>query len=175
MADRINLDDPNAGLFGGNDPELSEEEMADKQLYEKNPHRVNALGDLCFDMMMEEIDAMDLPEEAKRKMIFTLSANSVLDLMFDSAPIDVGMDISFCFDMYLGVSLANKKFKVDLFKEHRDALMTVKRSDFPNDEAYDMGLREFEEKWWDLPQPLLDKRTPNDAILETLKRYGLTE
>jgi len=175
MAERINLDDPNADLFGLNDNEISEDEIIDKQLYGKTPGRVAALADLVYDQMIKEIDGMDLPEEAKRKMIFSITANSVLDLIFDSSPVDIGMEASFSFDMYVGASLTNKKFKVDLFKELEQALLGVKREDFPDDETYELALEEFEEKWWDIPQPLLDKRTPNDAILEMLSKYGLTE
>jgi len=175
MAERINLDDPNADLFGLNDEEISEEEMVDRQLYGKTPGRVAALADLVYDQMNKEIDGMDLPEEAKRKMVFSITANSVLDLIFDSSPIDQGMETSFCFDMYLGASLTNKKFKVDLFKELEQALLGVKREDFQDDDTYELALAEFEEKWWEIPQPLLDKRTPNDAIIEMLSKYGLTE
>lgn len=175
MAERINLDDPNADLFGLNDEEPSDEELADQQMYEKNPGRVAALADLAYDSMIKAIDEMDLPEDAKRKMIFSLAANSVLDLIFDASPIDLGLEASFCFDMYVGASLTNKKFKVDLFGELEKALMDIKRNSFPDDDAYDMALEEFEEKWWDIPQPMLDKRTPNDAIIEMLSKYGLTE
>jgi len=175
MADRINLDDPNADLFGLNDEQLSEEEMIDKQLYEKNPGRVAALADLVYDSLIKELESTDLPEDAKRKMIFSMAANSVLDIMFDSSPVELGMEASFCFDMYVGASLTNKKFKVDLFKELEQALLDIKGEDFPDEDAHQMALEEFEEKWWEIPQPLLDKRTPNDAILELLSKYGLTE
>ncbi|MDR0509050.1 MAG: hypothetical protein LBG63_04440 [Candidatus Methanoplasma sp.] len=175
MAERINLDDPNADLLGLNDEELSEEEFLEKQLYGKNPGRVAALGDLVYDLMAKEIDELDIPEDAKRKMIFSMTANSVLDLVFDASPADLGLEASFCFDMYIGASLTNKKFKVDLFKELEQALMGVKRDDFPDDETYELALEEFEEKWWEIPQPLLDKRTPTDSIIEMLSKYGLTE
>ncbi|MDR1690629.1 MAG: hypothetical protein LBR42_02140 [Candidatus Methanoplasma sp.] len=174
MGERIDLDDPNADLFGRNDEDISDEEMIYKQLYEKNPGRVSALNDLWYDQMIAEIDAMDLPEEAKRKMIFSMTASGVLDMICDSDP-ELGLETTFGFDIFLGVSLTNKKFKVDLFKEHMQALMSVKRDEFPDDDAYEMALAEFEEQWWDIPQPLLEKRTPNDAIRETLSKYGLTE
>jgi hypothetical protein len=175
MAERINLDDPNADLFGRNENELSEEEMEEKQLYGKNPGRVAALADLCYDAMVTEIDSMDLPEEAKRKMVFSMTANSVLDLICDSCPTDIAMEASFSLDMYVGASLTNKKYKVDLFKELQHAIMEIKRDNFPDDEAYEREVEAFEEQWWDIPQPLLDKRNPNDAILEMLSKYGLTE
>jgi hypothetical protein len=165
--------DPNAGLFG-DDEELSDEEYLEQQIYGKNPGRAAAFGDLCYDEMIEEVDAMDITEEAKRKMIFTLTANSILDMICDSDQ-ELALDTTFSFDVFLGVSLTTTRFRVDLFKEHLKALMSVKRDDFHDDETYEKALEEFEEKWWDIPQPLLDKRTPNDAIKESLSKYGLTE
>jgi len=168
-------DDPNADLFGRTEEDISEEELINKQLYEKNPHRVSALSELCYDLMVSDIESMDIPEEAKRKMIFKRTANSVLDMICDSAPEDLGWEVTLHLDMYLGVSLTNKRFKVDLFKELKKALLDIKASDFPDDDAYEMALEEFEEQWWEIPQPLLEKRTPSDAIRETLAKYGLTE
>ena len=176
MAEKIVLDDPNADLFGRNDEELSEEEFLQLQLYEKNPRRVAAMAELWYEAMIKEIDSIEgLPEEAKRKMIFSMTANGVLDMMSDSSPEELGLEISFCFDTYLGLMLTNKKYKVDIIKEHRNALRGVKREDFPSEELFEKELEAFEEGWWDIPQPLLDKRTPNDAIKETLTKYGLTE
>jgi hypothetical protein len=175
MAERINLDDPNADLFGLNDEEFSDEELIDKQLYEKNPRRVSALGDLWYDTMIEEIEKMNIPEDAKRKMIFSMTANGVLDMIGDSSPVDVGLEVTYCFDMYLGVSMTNKKYKVDLFKEHQKALLSVKRDDFQDDDSYFNALEEFEDQWWEIPQPLLNMRNPNDAIREILSKYGLSE
>jgi hypothetical protein len=175
MAERINLDDPNADLLGLNEEGPSEEEMIHLQLYEKNPRRVAAVADLWYEAMIKEMEEMEVPEEAVKKMIFSMTANGILDMISDSSPEDVGLEVSYCFDMYLGVSLTNKRFKVDLFKEHQKALMSVKREEFSDDETYERALEEFEDQWWDIPQPLLDKRTPNDAIRETLSKYGLTE
>lgn len=175
MDERINFDDPNADLFGLNEEDRSQEEMTQKQLYEKNPNRVTALGELWYNELIQEIESIDAPEEAKRQMIFSMTANSILDMMSDANPVELGLDITFYFDIFLGVSLTNKRFKVDLFKEHQKALLSVKREDFPDEESYENGVMEFEENWWDIPQPLLDKRTPNDAIRETLSKYGLTE
>ena len=176
MAERIILDDKNADLFGLNEEGPSEEEYLHLQLYEKNPRRVSAMADLWYEAMIKEIDSIEgLPEDAKRKMIFSMTANGVLDMISDSAPEELGLEISFCFDSYLGLMLTNKKFKVDIIKEHRKALLGVKEEDFPSKEMYEMELEAFEEGWWDIPQPLLGKRTPNDAIKEMLNKYGLTE
>ena len=32
-----------------------------------------------------------------------------------------------------------------------------------------------EEAWWSIPQPILGGRTPDDAIREEMRRYGLDE
>ena len=175
MAERIILDDPNADLFGLNEEELSDEEYLCKQLYEKTPKRIAAMADLWYDEMIKEVDNQDIPEEAKMKMIFSMTASSVLDMINDSSPDEIALEVSLCFDMFVGVSLTNKRFGVSLIKELKKALMEINRDDFPDDEAYGRELAAFEEQWWDIPQPLLDKRTPNDAILETLAKYGLTE
>ncbi|MCL2317440.1 MAG: hypothetical protein FWC44_03385 [Methanomassiliicoccaceae archaeon] len=175
MAERINLDDPNADLLGLNEDELSEEEFLCKQLYEKTPKRINAISDLWYDEMIEAVDGLEIPEEEKRKMIFNMTAHSVLDMINDSSPDEIALEVSFCFDMFVGVSLTNKRFGVSLIKELKKALLDMKRDDFPDDDTYQREMIAFEEMWWDLPQPLLDKRTPNDAIKETLAKYGLTE
>ncbi|MCL2296363.1 MAG: hypothetical protein FWC29_04700 [Methanomassiliicoccaceae archaeon] len=98
MAERINLDDPNADLFGLNEEEPSEEELIEKHLYGKNPGRVAALGDLTYELMAKEVDELDIPEDAKRKMIFSMTANSVLDLIFDASPVDLGLESVSYFD-----------------------------------------------------------------------------
>lgn len=175
MADNINLDDPNADLFGRNDPEESEEEQAYKQLYGKNPNRVSALNDLWYQEMIKTVDDTDLPEEAKRQMIFKMTANGILDMVADCAPVEMALDLSFYFDMYMGVSLTNKMYNVDLFKEQQKALLSIDRSQFPDEESYEREIVDFEEQWWDIPQPRLEKRNPNEAIREKLSKYGLTD
>lgn len=174
MSERINLDDPNADLFGMND-EISDEEMAFNQIFDKNPDRVAAISDLWYDDMVAEIDKAGLSGDAKNEMIFSMTANAVLDMIGDAVLTDVGLEVSFSFDMFLGVSLTNKRFNVNLFDEHHKALMGIEREEFPDEDTYLNAVDEFEEQWWDIPQPLLDKRTPNDAIRETLQKYGLTE
>jgi hypothetical protein len=173
MKDNMNLDDPNAGLFG-EEEEMSDEEFIQKELYDKNPNRVAAFGDLCFEALMKEIDSMDVPEDAKRKLIFSMTANSILDLICDSDQ-ELGIEMTESFDVLLGVQLTNKKFKVDLFRELTKSLLDIKASEFSSDEEYEKALLQFEEQWWNIPQPMLNKRTPTDAISETLSKYGLTE
>lgn len=108
-------------------------------------------------------------------MLFKMTANSILDMMMDAIPSQDGLDMSYSFDMLLGVALTNRRYGVDLFKEHEKALINVKPSEFGSDDAYRLAIQEFEEKWWDIPQPALDERTPNDAIREMLDKYGLSD
>jgi hypothetical protein len=168
-------DDPNAGLFGRDEPEEPEEERAYRQVYEKNPRRVEVLSDLFYDDLDASIEEMDIPDDGKKKMLFSVTINSILDLIADALPSDLSVDVSYYLDVYMGLSIVNKKYKSDLFKELEKALVSISRSDFPDDETYDNTLKEAEEGWWDLPQPRLDKRTPNEAIREALSKYGLTE
>ncbi len=166
--------DPNADLFGGEDNEDSEQEKAIEFVYGHNPHRVSVLSDLWYQEMTEKLKTMDLPsEEARLKMVFKMTAGGVLDMLADSQDPDNAPDVMTDFDIFLGMALTNKRFGVDLFKEEQKALLGVKREAYHDDEEYTRALADFEESWWDLPQPPLEGRTPNDAIKETLKKYGL--
>lgn len=167
--------DPNANLFG-EDEEKSIEEIAYAQMYEKNPRRTDALGTLIYEEIENHVESQGLPdEETKRQMIFKMAVNSALDMMMDAVSNEEGMDMSFSLDMLLGVALVNRKYNVDLFKEHEKALAGIKPSEFGTDDEYRLALEDFENSWWDLPQPPLEKRTPNDAIREELDSYGLTD
>ena len=168
--------DPNANLFGDDEEQKSDEDIAYEQMYEKNPKRTDALGSLIYEDIENYVESQDLPdEETKRQMMFKMAVNSVLDMMMDAVSSDVGMDMSFSMDMLLGVALVNKRFKVDLFKEHEKALAGIKPSAFNTDDEYRLALEDFENSWWDIPQPILDKRTPNDAIRGELDSYRLTD
>lgn len=169
----MDKNDPNAALFGLD--EESEEENSAAQTYDKNPGRVDALCDLTFDDIMAAVDVQNMPEEAKRKMIFKMACNNILDMFMDALEEEDAVEASFGFDMILGVAITNKRFNVDLFKEHTKALASVKPSNFASEEIYEKALEEFESKWWEIPQPKLNKRNPNDAIRESLTKYGLTD
>ncbi|MBR2394200.1 MAG: hypothetical protein IKC93_04580 [Candidatus Methanomethylophilaceae archaeon] len=155
--------------------EESPEVIAEKQLFKKNPARAQALRDLMFDSLQAHIDGMNVPAEKRDEMMFILIANSVMDLIFDAPTTDIAMESSYCFDEMLGMALANKKFEVDIIAEAKKAVESVKREDFPSDEAYLEGLQAFEERWWDMGQPALGMRSPNDAIYEMLGKYKLNE
>ncbi len=168
--------DPNAGLFGLDEgEEVSEEERIHMQLFGKNPRRVSAFHDLMFNEMVESIDSEDIPEEAKRKLIFKMAINSVLDTIMECTPDDIAEEMTYSLDSYIGVAITNRRYDVDLFKEQGKALLSVDPKKFSDDEQYELALEAFEDQWWSIPQPLLGKRSPNDTIAESMKKYGLLE
>ena len=173
MADEFN---PNAALFGGEEQEQSEEEAHLKQLFGKNPNRTSAISDLFSREMMETIDEdTELPEEAKRQLVFKMTANSVLDMIMECLSPDTAEEVAACLDGYIGMSLTNKKHQVDMMGELRKAIMNVKQNEGESDEDYERRLSDLEDAWWSIPQPLLNGRTPDDAIREEMRRYGLDE
>ena len=167
--------DPNAGLFGFDEEKVTEEERLSMQLFGKNPRRVSAFHDLMFNEMVESIDSEDIPEEAKRKLIFKMAINSVLDTIMECTPDDIAEEMTYSLDSYIGVAITNRMFDVDLFKEQGKALLTIDPKNFQNTEQYESALEAFEEQWWSIPQPKLNRRNPNDAIAESMKKYGLLE
>ena len=173
MADEFN---PNAALFGGEEQDQSEEEAHLKQLFGKNPNRTSAISDLFSREMMETIDEdTELPEEAKRQLVFKMTANSVLDMIMECLAPDTAEEVAACLDGYIGMSLTNKKHQVDMMGELRKAIMNVKQNEGESDEDYERRLGDMEEAWWSIPQPILNGRTPDDAIREEMRRYGLDE
>lgn len=164
--------DPNAGLFG--DEDASENEVIE-YVFGKNPNRVSAITDLWYEEMMKTLKDMELPdEEAKLRAVFKLTASGLLDMIADSQDPEAAPDVMSDFDMFLAVALTNKKYNINLFAEQQKALETVDRSKFANDEEYAEAVSRAEDLWWEIAQPLLDQRNPNDAIRETLNKYGLT-
>ena len=125
--------------------------------------------------MMKTVEGMELPDEAaKMKAVFKLTAGGLLDMLADSQNPEDAPDVMSDFDMFLAVALTNKIHNINLFAEQQKALETVDRSKFATDEEYAEAVSRAEDVWWEIPQPLLDKRNPNDAIRETLNKYGLT-
>ena len=167
MSDEFN---PNAGLFGGDEPEKDPVEEHMEYTFGKNPNRTSAISDIFAAEMLETIDGDEtIPAEAKPQMIFKMTANSVLDMIMESLDPDTREDVVGCLDSFIGMCIVNKKFGVDILGELRKALQTVNESD----EDYERRLSDYEDAWWSIPQPVLNHRNPNDAIQEEMKRYGL--
>ena len=152
-----------------------EEISTENQLWGKNPGRTHALRDTIFDELMEHMEADNVPDDKKWEMTFLMAVNSTLDLVMDSLPEDMAMDLSYCFDNFLGLALANKRYDVNILGEAKKAMETVDPKEFDNEEMFARGLEEFEEKWWNMGQPALGMRSPNDAIYESLSKYGLNK
>ncbi len=164
---------PNAALFGGDDPVDPEKEHID-YTFGRNPNRTSAMSDIFSKELMEAVmEDPDIPEEARPSLIFKMTANSVLDIVMESLDPEMREEVSACVDGYLGMCLVNKKFQVDLFGELSKALASVEREESESDEDFDSRLGNMEEAWWSIPQPKLNGRNPNDAISEEARRYGL--
>ncbi len=173
MVDEYNS---NAPLFRRDEPDQSEEKAHINQLFGKNPNRTSVFSDLFSKEMMEIINEdQDLPEEAKRQLVFKMTANSVLDVVMECLAPDTAEEVAACLDRYIGMCIVNKKHQVDLIGELRQALLKVDRMEGESDEDFDRRLDDMEDAWWSIPQPRLSGRTPDDAICEEMRRYGLDE
>ena len=94
MADEF---DPNAALFGGDEPEISEEEAHMKETFGKNPNRTSAFSELFLKDMLDTVEAEEeLPEEAKKQLIFKMTANSVLDVIVESLAPETAEEVTSC-------------------------------------------------------------------------------
>ena len=157
-------------LFGDSDDDYIPLET---QLWGKNPKRMEALKDLWLKEMDEFADKNKVPEEARKELVFSMTANSILDMIMESIPEDLALELSYCFDHMIGVFLANQRYGVDLLDAAYKSLEKVDREDFDSDEAFEKAIEEREEKWWTVGKQQLTGRSPNDVISEALSRYGL--
>jgi hypothetical protein len=154
------------------EPEIPVEE----QLWGKNPRRAQLLRDLWFDLIAEQInEEKELPEDAKRELLFMMTVNSVLDMVLESLPDDMSLELSYCLDHMMGLSVVNRKYDVDLLEANYEVVSKIKREDYVTDEEFEAAVSEKEEKWWTVGKQLLGGRSPNDAIAEALSRYGLNK
>ncbi|MDR0791239.1 MAG: hypothetical protein LBE47_01730 [Methanomassiliicoccaceae archaeon] len=96
--------------------DLFEEEPeipVEAQLWGKNPRRAQLLRDLWFDLIAEQIDEeKELPEDAKRELLFMMAVNSVLDMVLESLPDDKSLELSYWLDHMIGLSVVNRKYDV---------------------------------------------------------------
>lgn len=143
------------------------------QLWGKNPKRVEAMRDLWLAEMNEFIEKNEIPEEARAEMIFSMAANNVLDMVMESLPEDLALELSYCFDHLMGVFIANQRYGVDILEAAFESLKKVNRDDYDTDEAFEAAVEEREERWWTVGKQVLSGRSPNDVIAEALSRYGL--
>ena len=154
----------------GNEPEIPLE----AQLWGKNPNRTQLLRDLWFDSMLEELsEDKTMDDDAKRQLLFMMTANAVLDMVMESIPDDLSVELSYCLDHMLGLAAVNKRYDVDLLDANFKVITKVKREDYATGEEFEAAILEKEEKWWSVGKQLLGGRSPNDAIAEALSKYGL--
>lgn len=145
------------------------------QIWGKNPRRSQALKDLWFKLMTESIDEEDKPEPVKRELLFLMTANNVMDMIMESVPDELALEISYCFDSMIGLSMVNSRFEVDLVDANYEVLKKIKREDHATDESYEAAVKDIDERWWTIGKQLLGGRSPNDAIAEELGKYGLNK
>jgi len=156
----------------GGEPEIPLE----AQLWGKNPNRTQLLRDLWFDSMLEELsEDKTMDDDAKRQLLFMMTANAVLDMVMESIPDDMSVELSYCLDHMLGLAAVNKRYDVDLLDANYKVITKVKRDDYATDEEFETAILGKEEKWWSVGKQLLGGRSPNDAIAEALSKYGLNK
>ena len=173
MVDEI---DPNTGLFGGDEPEKSAEELLDEYAFGKNPNRAVALQELFGKRLLEETMADDtLPMEGKLSFIFKATVHGVLDMIMESLQPEYREEVAVSLDSMIGMNLVNQRFNVDLINAVMEELAKIEQDPGEPDDMFEQRLSSLEEGWWSIPQPILNGRTANDAIREEMAKYGLNQ
>ena len=164
--------DPNTGVV---EQVFDDPIDLDKQLFEKNHNRSQALRDLWYGDLQKSLENMKGSEDAKKEMSFMMIANNVLDLIMGCVPDDIALELSYALDNTIALSLVNRKYDCDLIEEERKAISIVKREDYDTDDDFARALEALEDHWWSIGQPQLEMRSASDAIVEMLRKYGLNE
>ena len=172
----VNEMDPNAGLFGEPEPEKSPEELLNEYAFGKNPNRAVAMEELFGKRLMADTLADDkLPVEGKMSFIFKATAHGVLDMIMECLQPEYREEVATSLDSFIGLNLVNHRFKVDLVNAVMEELQKVQQDPGESDENFEERLTAMEEGWWEIPQPILNGRNPNDAIREEMGKYGLNQ
>ena len=165
--------DPNTGLV---EQVFEDEELdVEKQLWEKNPRRSQAMLDLWYDELQAQLEQETESEDGKKHLSFLMTVNAVLDLIMECVPEDIALEVSYSLDHTVALALVNKKYDCDLLEEEKKAVSIVKREDYDTDDDFARAVEAIDEHWWSISQPQLDMRNANDAILEMLRKYKLNE
>ena len=168
--------DPNAGLFGEPEPEKSPEEMLNEYSFGKNPNRAVAIETLFGKRLMDETMADDkLPVEGKMSFVFKATVHGVLDMIMESLQPEYREEVATSLDSFIGLNLVNQRFGVDLVNTVMEELSKIEPQAGESDDMFEKRLMDMEEAWWNIPQPLLNGRNPNDAIREEMNKYGLNQ
>jgi len=173
MADDFN---PNAGLFGDDEPEKSPEELLNDYTFGMNPNRAVAMQTLFGNRLIQDtMNDEKLPVEAKMSFIFKATAHGILDMIMECLDPEYREEVATSLDSFIGLNLVNQRFKVDLVQAVMEELQKVEQESGESDEEFEIRLSSMEEGWWNIPQPVLNGRNPNDAIREEMGRYGLNQ
>jgi hypothetical protein len=168
---KLNID-PDTGLV----EQVFEDSIdINKQLFEKNHNRAQALKDLWYEDLQKSLAEMKGSEDAKKEMSFMMIANNVIDLVMGCVPDELALELSYALDNTIALSLVNRKYDCDLIDEERKAISIVKREDYDTDDDFARALEAIEDHWWSIGQPQLDMRSASDAIIEMLRKYGLND
>jgi len=142
---------------------------------EKNGPRSYVLRDVWYESLTEVINKEDMPEENKREMLFLTLSNAMLDLVMDIIPSDYAKVVADNIDDFLAVTVVNKENNIDLLAKFKEDFVKEKGDTFEDEEQLQAALEEFEDKWWNAKRKdLKGKVSPNEALEEAAKRYGIS-
>ena len=140
---------------------------------EKNGPRSYVLRDIWYESLSEVIAKEVMPEENKREMLFLTLSNAMLDLVMDIIPEDYAKVVADNIDDFLAVTVVNKENNIDLLAKFKEDFVKEKGDTFEDEEQLQAALEEFEDKWWNSKRKDLKGKTPNEALEEAAKRYGI--
>ncbi|MCQ2056327.1 MAG: hypothetical protein MJY64_02535 [archaeon] len=165
--------DPNTGLI----ERVFEDDSIniDKQLWGKNSNRSQALEDLWYEDLQKNLEKSNKNNIVKNRLAFLMTVNNVIDLIMDSVPEELAVEMSYFIDNAIAMALVNKNYDVNILEEEEKAISVVKREDYDTDDDYERALEAIEDHWWSIGQPALEMRSANDAIIEMLRKYKLNE
>jgi len=147
---------------------------AEEQIWGKNPKRTQLLRDLWFKSVMEQLDEeKDMPDEAKKELLFMMAVHSTLDMVFESLPDEESLDLSYCIDHMMALAAVNQRYGVDLLETNYEVVSKIDGNSYATQEEFEAAVAEKEEKWWTIGKQQLGGRSPSDAIAEVLSKYGL--
>jgi hypothetical protein len=140
---------------------------------EKNGPRSYVLRDVWYESLSEVISKEIMPEENKREMLFLTLSNAILDLVMDIIPEDYAKVVADNIDDFLAVTVVNKENNIDLLAKFKEDFVKEKGDTFDDEEQLQTALEAFEDKWWNSKRKDLKGKTPNEALEEAAKRYGI--
>ncbi|MGD0817769.1 MAG: hypothetical protein ABR986_05145 [Methanomassiliicoccales archaeon] len=140
---------------------------------EKNGPRSYVLRDVWYESLSEVISKEIMPEENKREMLFLTLSNAILDLVMDIIPQDYAKVVADNIDDFLAVTVVNKENNIDLLAKFKEDFVKEKGDAFDDEEQLQTALETFEDNWWNSKRKDLKAKTPNEALEEAAKRYGI--